>query len=152
VARPLRRLLLATSLLTFLSSLVACSGFAQPSRGAKQAESKPLAPKEGAAGILQDFRDDSRAAGQLYKGRAVTLSGRFELAEWKDSKKGPHAFVKAGEGKDLVTAFFAAKWKAPLDALKQGDEVKVRGTLLSGSKDRESGALMIVLDDCELVK
>jgi hypothetical protein len=106
--------------------------------------------REGFAGILDDFRADAAGADRRHAGRAVTLSGVVQSAEWADpSSAGPHAILTVDGEKGLVVAFFPKGQADDVLALKPGRVARLRGEVLKGSFG--GGVVNVALDRCELL-
>ncbi len=141
---------IAICLTIFAASALACGG-SGPKQGPTSARSQGAQPKAGFEAILSAFRQDEDEASSKYKGKIVVAAGAVQSAEQADPKsKGPHVLLLAGPKRDTVAAFFTGRDNDAALALKPGQQARIKGTILSGSR-YENGTVLLALDDCQLV-
>jgi hypothetical protein len=103
-------------------------------------------PAISANQLWQAYQDEA-AADKLYKGKTITVTGRIYFAGVPAYQKTVIVSLKDNEGKDRVLCNFPVSAKDAVTALKEDQQVTIRG--------RCDGAIFhigVQLKDCELVR
>lgn len=104
-------------------------GQRSPSQAAETQPEKVAYMTVSAERLIDEYKANEIAADQIYKGKAIQVTGRVDHIG-KDIVDSMYITLKSADKLGFVTAqcFFDDDWAVRLSHLREGDSVTVRGT------------------------
>lgn len=96
--------------------------------------------------LWKAYQADAAAGDKLYKGKTIVVTGPVYWAGVNAISQVINVTLKDDEGNDRVSCTFPASAKAVVTALKEDQQVKIKGTV-----DGPLFKIAVQMKDCELV-
>ena len=96
--------------------------------------------------LWKAYKADPAAGDKLYKGKTIVVTGPVYWAGVNPISQGIMITLKDSEGNDRVSCTFPASAKAAITALKEDQQVRIKGTV-----EGPLFTMAVKVKDCELV-
>jgi len=122
--------------------MLVCLALAVTFAPCRAGEPAPISSTE----LWKAYKGDPAAGDKLYKGQTIVVTGPVYFAGVNLISQGINVTLKDAEGKDRVSCIFPASAKTAVTALKEDQQVKIKGTV-----EGPLFTIAVQLKDCELV-